>query len=211
MESLIINKHQVRIHRKNVKNVNLRLYPPYGEIRITAHRRVPQAFIESFVLSKMNWIEKRLQTFQNRTPMPEYEFVDGEIHKIWGQDHVLQLGFPLHATKTQREKIFEKWSLNQLNPQIEIDMKKWTRILNLPAVPWTVRKTKTRWGSYSLNTRKISLNWELFKKPRYCLDYVILHELAHVFVPNHGPQFKKILDLHMPHWKKIQNELKKPV
>ena len=56
-------------------------------------------------------------------------------------------------------------------------------------------------------TRKIWLNLQLAKKPFECLDYVILHELAHLRVRNHGAEFIAILDEHMPYWREIRKLL----
>lgn len=208
MELLLINQREIKIERKNIKNINLRLYPPHGDIRVTAPRRLPTAAIEAFVLSKFLWIEKRIEIFKNLPSTPVYEFVSGEKHIIWGQPYTLDLNFPAHALHAEREKIFNQWKINKLKAQIALDMGKWQRAMGLGNIAWSVRKTKTRWGSYSLRTRKISFNSELIKKPRHCLEYVVLHELAHVFVPNHGQKFKKILDQHMPHWRLVQNELR---
>ena len=69
----------------------------------------------------------------------------------------------------------------------------------------------TRWGTCNTNTRKIWLNLQLAKKPIECLEYVILHELAHLKVKNHGSEFIAILDQHMPQWrerKMLLNESK---
>ena len=69
----------------------------------------------------------------------------------------------------------------------------------------------TKWGTCNTNTRKIWLNLQLAKKPIECLEYVILHELAHLKVKNHGPEFVAVLDQHMPQWqerKKLLNESK---
>lgn len=120
-----------------------------------------------------------------------------KIQLIKTQDHT---SYDLNLNAEQ------KFNLDQ---QINFYMKKWQTILGLNPIKWSIRKTKTRWGSYSLNTKKISLSSALAYKPAYCIEYVVLHELAHIFVPNHGPKFKSILDQHLPGWKAIQDELRK--
>jgi predicted metal-dependent hydrolase len=66
---------------------------------------------------------------------------------------------------------------------------------------------KTRWGTCNTRTRKIWLNLQLAKKPVECLEYVILHELAHLKVPNHGKDFIAIMDQYMPDWREIKARL----
>lgn len=217
---------KILVERKRVKNINLRIYPPHGQIRVTAPLQVHIEVIRLFVLSKISWIEKNRQFYKNYTPPAADQYVTGEKHSLWGQKYILDvttdfdflgaqilnashihLNVSTQATKKEREKIFNDWCLSLLKEQIAIDMKKWQTLLNLKPIAWSVRSSKTRWGSYSLKTKRISLSFYLIEKSRPCLEYVILHELAHIFEPNHGPRFKKILDTHMPHWKKIQAEL----
>lgn len=65
----------------------------------------------------------------------------------------------------------------------------------------------TRWGTCSVTTKKIWLNLQLSKKPIQCLEYVILHELAHLREKNHGEEFVAILDEFMPYWRDIKKQL----
>lgn len=65
----------------------------------------------------------------------------------------------------------------------------------------------TRWGTCNVKTCKIWLNLQLAKKPIDCLEYVILHELAHLEVKNHNEQFIAIMDRHMPNWREIRKKL----
>ena len=66
---------------------------------------------------------------------------------------------------------------------------------------------QTRWGSCNVERRNINLNLELIKKPRYCIEYVILHELAHLKYPNHGKKFWEYMSVHMPNWEWRKNKL----
>ena len=65
----------------------------------------------------------------------------------------------------------------------------------------------TKWGTCNPSTGKIWLNLQLAKKPPECLEYVILHELAHLKVKDHGPEFVAILDRYMPMWREIKRRL----
>ena len=65
----------------------------------------------------------------------------------------------------------------------------------------------TRWGTCNTKTGKIWFNLQLAKKPVECLEYVILHELVHLQVKNHGPDFVAMMDLHMPYWRDIKIQL----
>lgn len=66
---------------------------------------------------------------------------------------------------------------------------------------------KTKWGSCNPNTGNIHLNTELAKKPRECLEYVLMHELVHLLEPSHNATFTNLLDKFMPQWRFIRDEL----
>lgn len=68
----------------------------------------------------------------------------------------------------------------------------------IPLPTITIRPMKTRWGSYSYRTGRITLNLNLVKAPLACLDYVIIHELCHIKVRHHGPDFWRMVARYRP-------------
>ena len=64
-----------------------------------------------------------------------------------------------------------------------------------------VQKMKTKWGSCNPTTRSIRLNTDLAKKPAQCLEYVVVHELAHLLERHHNERFIALMDAYMPHWR----------
>ena len=61
---------------------------------------------------------------------------------------------------------------------------------------------KARWGSALTDKKTILLNAELIKDPKYCIDYVVLHELIHFKYNNHSEKFYQMLYSLMPDWEK---------
>jgi predicted metal-dependent hydrolase len=78
----------------------------------------------------------------------------------------------------------------------------------VPLPPITIRPMKTRWGSYSYQTRRITLNLNLIKASQACLDYVIIHELCHIKVRHHGPDFWRMVSLYCSDYLSDRNQLK---
>ena len=78
---------------------------------------------------------------------------------------------------------------------------KWEKTTGLYCSSWQSQYMTTKWGTCNPTSKKIWLNIQLAKKPIECLEYVILHELAHLKVHNHGPEFTAILDQYMPCWR----------
>jgi hypothetical protein len=66
---------------------------------------------------------------------------------------------------------------------------------------------KTLWGSCNTKTHSIRLNSELAKKPKECLEYVVVHELMHLIEPSHNRRFVTLMDQHMPQWRTLKKIL----
>jgi predicted metal-dependent hydrolase len=79
---------------------------------------------------------------------------------------------------------------------------------SLPFPSIVIRSMKSRWGSYSYRTGRMSLNLNLIKAPLSCLDYVITHELCHIKVPNHGPRFWKLVGRYVPDHVELRRQLR---
>lgn len=60
---------------------------------------------------------------------------------------------------------------------------------------------KTRWGSCNTQAKRIWLSVELAKKSPKCLEYVLVHELVHLFERNHNARFKAYMDAFLPDWR----------
>ena len=63
-----------------------------------------------------------------------------------------------------------------------------------------IQEMTRKWGRCNPKSRNIRLNTQLAQKPKYCLDYDVLHELAHLRVPSHGEEFIGLVDFHLPDW-----------
>ena len=111
------------------------------------------------------------------------------------------------STAKQREKFVNEWYRSLLKTEVEKYLPKWEAITGLYCDSWQSKYMTTKWGTCNTSTRKIWLNLQLAKKPIECLEYVILHELAHLKVKNHGPDFVAILDLYMPYWRECKKML----
>ena len=66
---------------------------------------------------------------------------------------------------------------------------------------------KTRWGSCNPVAGTIRLNTELAKKPRECLEYIVVHEMIHLLEPTHNARFVSLIDHFMPQWRHYRDTL----
>jgi type I restriction enzyme M protein len=78
---------------------------------------------------------------------------------------------------------------------------KWEPKIGVTVAECFVQKMKTKWGSCHPESRNIRLNSELAKKPRECLEYIVVHEMTHLLEPTHNARFRQLLDQFLPHWR----------
>jgi len=108
--------------------------------------------------------------------------------------------------KVKRE-LLASWYRAQIRQEIPQLIEKWEKVLGVVCDKVIVRRMKTMWGSCTPSSRTIRLNTELAKKPPECLEYIIVHELAHLIEPTHNERFIGILDGVLPRWRDSRDRL----
>ena len=220
---------EIEVQKKNIKNLHLVVAPPDGKVRVSAPMHLSDDSIKMFVRTKLSWIKKQQEKFEKQPRQSEREYVSGETLYVFGQQYFLRVEYSYkgnslilsgneailtvrkESTASQREAFVNEWYRALLKEKIEAYFPKWENITGLHCDSWQTKYMTTRWGTCNTNTRKIWLNLQLAKKPIECLEYVILHELAHLKVRNHSKDFVAIMDQYMPYWretKKLLNDLK---
>jgi predicted metal-dependent hydrolase len=215
----------IQIVRKDIKNVHLSVLPPNGAVRMSVPRRMTDAAVRAFAISKLAWIKQNQKRLVAQEREPPREFLDRESHYVWGRRYLLKLvetqGAPfvtlkhrtlvLHArpdlSTERRQEILASWYREQLRAALPPVIAKWERLLGVRVERVFVQQMKTKWGSANPKRRTIRLNTELAKKPAEHLDYVVLHEMAHFISPRHDDRFRNVLDQHMSNWSSIRGEL----
>ena len=229
MEHSVIVKGKilpVAVSLKKMKQVRLKVFPS-GEIKLSAPIGTPDEWVAEYLTSKTPWIEEKLELFvQTRAVEKEEHFVSGSSTRILGR----QLTIQVHEAR-RKQIVREDSVLHVFTP--ETDQKKIDNQVNnwwqktakqhfqevvdkmypiiekhgvvRPAV--CVKKMTTLWGSCSRRTQKINLNFYLYKASVPCVEYVILHELAHFLYPYHNKDFYDFITIHMPDWQDRKKQL----
>jgi predicted metal-dependent hydrolase len=177
---IYIDGLQVEVTKKRIKRINMRVKEPDGRIVISAPYMTPDRDIIAFVRSRRSWIDNAVMRVRQRAMIhPE----------------------PVSREEKEERRADLKRRIAARLPEIE-------RRTGLKCSGWTVRDMHTRWGS--CNTRTCHVNFSLMLATRSDteLDYVILHELVHTVVPNHGPDFYALMDRFMPGWKSVRKAMK---
>ena len=174
--------------------------------------------IRVFAITKLGWIksqQKKLREQKRETPR---EYLDRESHYLWGKRYLLEVTvreLPFQV-QLQQSKIFlqirpetsegkkwglfEAWYREQLKQAIPSLIAKWEPVMHVEVNRVFVQRMKTRWGSCNPVTGSIRLNSELAKKPRECLEYLVVHEMVHLIEPTHNNHFIALMDQFMPNW-----------
>ena len=206
------------VARKEIKNVHLSVHPPTGRVSISVPSRMSLETIRVFAIAKLGWIrrqQKKLREQERETPR---EYLDRESHYLWGKRYLLKVTefdgpsqVELKHSKmllrvrpgTGKEKIksiIEAWYREQLKQAVPPLIAKWEPIMRVKVARFFVQRMKTKWGSCSSVTGGIRLNTELAKKPRECLEYIVVHEMVHLLAPTHNRRFVALMEQFMPKW-----------
>lgn len=214
----------IEVVRARVKHVRLSVNRT-GRVRISAPHRVPMETVRAFAASKAHWITRHLESVRARARDAQRDYVNGESLYVWGRPYVLevieqfavpgvqcrhdalQLRVRPGADCARRASVVSGWYRQMMMAEVPPLIGAWEPRLQVSVSGFSVRQMKTRWGSCNVGTRAIRLNTELARKPRECLEYVVVHEMVHLLEPSHNDRFKGLLDRFMPRWRHIRTEL----
>jgi predicted metal-dependent hydrolase len=210
---------------KDIKNIHLSVHPPAGKVRIAAPLRMDIDTIRVFAITKLAWIksqQKKLREQERETPR---EYLDRESHYVWGKRYLLKLvekeaapsvelkhnkmilQLRPAASVDKKQEVLDAWYREQLKAAVPPLVAKWEKALGVKAGKVFVQKMKTRWGSCNPVAGNIRLNADLAKKPPACLEYIVVHELAHLLERRHNEGFIALMDTHMPQWRQYREVL----
>jgi len=203
---------------KDIKNVHLSVHPPNGRVRIAAPTRMSLETVRVFAISKLSWIRQQQEKILAQERETPREYLDRESHYIWGKRYLLDVVEEntrpevvlLHGKmilrvrpgtdESRRQDIVEEWYRAQLKQAVTLLLPKWEPLIGVKVERLFVQRMKTKWGSCTPKSGNIRLNTDLAKKPRECLEYVLVHEMVHILEPTHNARFVSLMDSFVPKW-----------
>lgn len=216
----------VDVVRKDIKNLHLAVYPPAGRVRVAAPLRVSDEAVRLAVVSRLGWIKKQKSKFTSQARQSAREYVSGESHYFQGQRYRLNLIVQSGAARVairnkstldlyvrggsereQRERVMLEWYRQHLKELVPELIAKWEPVIGVKVADWRVKQMKTKWGTCNIEAGRIWLNLELAKKSAQCLEYIVVHEMAHLLERHHNDRFAELMNQHMPQWKLHREEL----
>jgi predicted metal-dependent hydrolase len=215
----------VDVVRKDIKNVHLSVHPPTGRVRLSAPKRMSLDTVRVFAIAKLPWIRRQQRKLQEQERETPREYLDRESHYVWGRRYLLKVIEVDQAPSVElshgrmilrvrpdtdgakRKTILEEWHREQLRIALPLLVAKWERLMGVEVSRFFIRRMKTRWGSCNHRAGSIRLNTDLARKPRECLEYIVVHEMAHLLEPTHNQRFVALMDQFMPKWQSHREAL----
>lgn len=185
-----IQEIEIEVIRKNVKNINLAVLPPDGRVRVSVPFGLSEERLTEFLRSKTDWIRVHREKV---------------IERAAKKEAASALRNPEMSEEGRKELVKRYRAI--LRPKLEEYLEFWERQTGLHPEKWQMRDMKTRWGSCNPRTKKLWFSVGLAEKSDECIEYVVLHELAHLKIANHGADFKAFLTHFMPDWRVRQKQL----
>lgn len=222
---IMVNGIEVSVTKKAIKNMHLYVKPPDGHVEVSAPLNLSNESIEMFIRTKIGWIKRQQDKFEQQPRQTEREYVSGESLYVWGRQYYLVVNYSNkgnflvldgdkailtvreESTAEQRGRFVNEWYREMLKSEIERVLPKWEEITGLHPDKWQTKNMTTRWGTCNVKTRKIWINLQLAKKTPECLEYVILHELIHLVEKSHNDKFIAHMNRFMPNWREIRKKL----
>ena len=213
----IICGYAVDVQRKDVRRLRLKVDQECN-IKLTAPLRATDREIGMFVDSNRDWIERSLIRFKDSAGNANQWYGDGGRIRVLGDtypviektgsklmcqitDGTVILTCPDGCPYVKKERFMREWYRGILDGIVPGMLYELETATGLHCSGYRTRYMRTKWGTCNCSTKLIWFSVRLAEKPVECIEYVVLHELIHTAVPNHGPEFKAMMDRFMPDWK----------
>ena len=170
----------ITVVKKQIKYMYLRIRKEDGTVLISAPHGMSDERIFAFAAERIDWIRK--------------------YQKKYAADKKQRAAGGVSPAETERQKKLLKEEVLRL-------VAKWEPVMGVTVSGVTIRLMKTRWGSCNVKTHHININLALEKKPPFCLEYVVVHEMTHILEASHSPVFWDYMTQFYPDWKRVRKYL----
>jgi len=224
-EMITLGELAIEVQRKDIKHVHLSVHPPDGRVTLSAPTATRLEAARAYAISKLGWIREQQQRLAKQARETPRQFIERESHYLWGRRYLLTvvhraakpsvsldhkritLTVRPGSDAAKRAEAMHAWHKMLLHHAVPPLIEKWEQKLQVAVRGYFLQRMKTKWGSCNRQAGHIRLNTELVKKPKDLLEYVIVHEMAHLIEPTHSVRFLAILDEHYPTWREARAEL----
>ncbi|TVM00799.1 MAG: metal-dependent hydrolase [Candidatus Brocadia sp. WS118] len=227
MHQIQLRNLPIDVIQKDIKHIHLSVYPPLGRVRISAPLRMDLETIRVFAISKLSWIKKQQQRLLSQEREAPREYLTQESHYYLGKRYLMKViehnatpkvilkhnAIELYVrpdTSAEKKRVvLDKWYRKKLKEIVPEYIAYWKKKMRLEDVEYALKRMKTKWGTCTREARRIWLNLELAKKPKECIEYIIVHEMVHLLERHHNERFIAYMNNYLPRWRFCKEELNK--
>jgi predicted metal-dependent hydrolase len=224
-ETIQLGEITILVTKKDIKNVHLSVHPPDGHVTLVAPSATRLDVARAYAITKLGWIRQQQEKLNSQAREAPRRFIERESHFLWGRRHLLSIAYRdakpsvsldhkritltmrPGSSESKRAEVIHEWHKSLLHGAVPPLIEKWEPKLSVKVHGYFLQRMKTKWGGCNHKAGHIRINTELVKKPKDLLEYVIVHEMAHLLEPNHSERFIAILEQHYPTWREARAEL----
>lgn len=224
--SMIINGFDIEIKRKNVKNINLKVYPNL-KISASVPNNMELPSIKRMIISKEKWLNERLKVYEEQLRLSKRKYISGEDHYLNGKRYILTvidsnkpcvtkqgtkkiiMNVRKSSSIENKEKLMYSFYKSELEKKLNKFIPELENIIGVQSNGYYIRKMKNKWGSCNIENKTLNFNVELAKKKDNEIKYVIVHELIHLIEKKHNDRFKELVENYCPRWEMYHKSLNK--
>jgi predicted metal-dependent hydrolase len=211
------NIPEFKLERSNRRSISIHI-TPVGDLVVKAPRLIPVFLINRFVSNHLKWIEKHLEKFKVNPTVRNKKYTEGEKYLYLGKEYPLHLGeykeisvtsvlnFPKHLEFRIQKELLD-WYLKQARLKITERVKYFSALMEAEYKEILFSDTRSKWGSCSRDN-SLQFCWRLIMAPILVIDYVVVHELTHIFEKNHSDDFWRKVRRYKPAYKQYKKWLK---
>lgn len=217
-KTLTIDGEAIEVRFKLMTSIRVHIEPPDGRLWASAPVGTPLEEVEAMIRRRRESIRRKQEDVRARAESAGRDNLEnGQVCILGGMYSIDARPAESGTPRLEGERVIvpgldghdqaaliadiDRFRLGLLRAELARLMPIWEERLGVSASWWGIRRMKSRWGSCSINSRRIRFSANLALRDLASIEYLVLHELAHLLVPNHGPDFVAIMDRHMPDWR----------
>jgi len=222
---VVIGDILVDVVLKDIRNIHLSVHPPAGRVRLSAPVGMDIDTLRLYAISRLGWIKKQQRKLRGQERETPREYLNRESHYLWGKRYLLKivereapsavdvqhsailLYIRPDASQEKKQSLLDAWYRKQLKVAIPDLIASWEKRIGVRVNEFGIKKMKTKWGTCNPDARRIWVNLELAKKPKECLEYIVVHEMVHLLEHHHNERFIALMDDMLPKWRSLRDDL----
>ncbi len=216
---LEVDGEVVEVRRKPIRHWHLRVMPPDGRLRVSIPLHADGDAVSAWIRGKSAWVQKQRSRLRREPPDRVWLFGvpyplkispdTGEAVVLFGEGE----GFLVRGVRSLDEgrRLLRAWQGERLARCLAEMLPHWQERMHAPSVRWRIRPCKSIWGSCTRATGRLTFNLYLAERSPDLIEYVVVHELAHLFHAHHGPAFWAMVAHYLPDWQQRRSALRRPL